>query len=120
MGRHIADGFSPADARRTSIRAVCGIARRACRVSDQIAVDSDVVARHAAGGEAVLEATSYLATVHRDRLYEGNPRLMDVVDDQAGDAVLDDFGNRAGAIGEDGGAGGHRLNHHQPELLGPG
>jgi hypothetical protein len=89
MGRHVIDRFGAADA-DASIGAVSGVARRARRVSDQVAVDPDVVVGHAARGEALLEATPYPATIHRYRLHQGDPRLIDVVHDQAGDAMLDD------------------------------
>jgi hypothetical protein len=64
----VSDQFGSAYA-GTFIGTVCGIARQACRVSDQVAVDPDIIVGHAVGTEAFLEATPYLATIQRDRLH---------------------------------------------------
>ena len=42
-----------------------------------------------------------------------------VVADEAGDAVLDDFRHRPGAVGDHRGTGRHRLGHRQPERFRP-
>src|ERR1700760_3011425 len=101
MGRHVSPRFGSTDA-PISVGAVYGVARRARRVSDEAAVNPNVIIGHAAGGEALFETTPYLATIHRYPLHQSDPRLVDVVHDQTGHAVLDDFRHRAGAIGEHG------------------
>ena len=42
-----------------------------------------------------------------------------VLDDKAGDAVVDDLGDRAAVEGDDGRSARHRLDHHEPERLRP-
>ena len=47
-------------------------------------------------------------------------KLVELVHDEAGDAVVHDLGHRALPHRHDGRAAGHRLDHHQPERLRPG
>ena len=43
--------------------------------------------------------------------------FVETVDEEAGDAVVDQFGHRSAAIGDDRRAAGHRFDHRQAERL---
>ena len=49
----------------------------------------------------------------------GRDRLVDVLDQEAGPGVVDDFGRRSATEGDHRCAAGHRFDHHHAERLGP-
>ncbi|MNQ90988.1 hypothetical protein D3C85_1063510 [compost metagenome] len=53
------------------------------------------------------------------RLCSGGDRLLHAVDQEPGGPILNDFGRRTAAEGDDRGAAGQGLDHHQTEGLGP-
>ena len=50
----------------------------------------------------------------------GGNGLVDGIDDEAGFAVFDDFGDGAAAVGDDGATAGHGFDHDEAEGFGPG
>ncbi len=84
---------------------------------DQTAVGGEVVQRHAAGGEAGLELPSDRIAVQGREAADGGDGAGFVLDDEAGQALIDDFGDGAAVIGNDGSATGHRFDHHEADLL---
>src|SRR6266542_6854779 len=87
---------------------------------DKAAIDLEILLGHATRGEALLEAGAYAGTRQlRELVPDGVDGGGLAVDDQAGHAMLDDFGHRAAAEGDHRRAAGHRLDHNQAERLGP-
>src|ERR1017187_9920101 len=82
-------------------------------------VDVDVVPHHARRVEAGVECPPARAAVERRDSRDGPGRLLDAFDDEARHAVLEDLRNRAVPPRDDGRSTGERLDHHQPERLGP-
>src|SRR5882757_11529085 len=94
--------------------------QRAFGPGHQPAIDRDVVASHAAGGETLLEARAdLLAREPPELVVDGFGCGNLAVDDETGQAMLDDLRYRATAIGNHRRAARHRLDHHQAERLGP-
>src|SRR5947209_6509991 len=83
------------------------------------AVYGEVVVRHARRGEALLEALADREPAEPRRALERADRSLDRIDDEAGAAVLDDFGHRAVRPGDHRRTAGHRLDHGEAEGLGP-
>src|SRR5258708_17862798 len=85
----------------------------------QPAIDVEIAVRHAARGEARLEdvpdprAIEFVQPPRRCR------RLYLVIDDEAGDAVIDDFRHGAATKGDDRCPAGHCLDHREAERLAP-
>src|SRR5882757_1898723 len=94
--------------------------QRAFGPGHQPAIDRDVVASHAAGGETLLEARAdLLAREPPELVVDGFGCGNLAVDDETGQAMLDDLRYRATAISNHRRAARHRLDHHQAERLGP-
>ena len=66
------------------------------RIREQPAIEADIVARHALGGEAFEKACTDDAAVEFGQASHGRHGLVDAVDDEAGHAVLNHF--RHGAV----------------------
>src|SRR5215472_10573007 len=75
--------------------------------------------RHPPRSEPPLEGGADAAPVERGNALDRIHRFGFAIDNEAGHAVLDDFGNGSAAPSNDRGAAGHRLDHHQAERLGP-
>src|ERR1700722_9695913 len=86
---------------------------------DEFPVDPRVITRHAMGGEPLLETASHLAAIQCGHLHRSDTGLIDIVDDHAGDALVDHLPDRAGAIGEYGGSARHCLDHDEAEWFRP-
>ena len=71
---------------------------------------------------AVKRASNCLSdarAIERRQAVDGGDRTDLVLDDKAGQAVLDDFGNGAAVVGDDGRTARHRLDHDKTERFGP-
>ena len=86
----------------------------------QAAIDREIVERHAARREALLEPAGGFACATAARRRSTAPIAPALVlDDEAGHAFVDDLRHRAAVEGDDRRAARHRLDHHQTERLGP-
>src|SRR6202035_5097204 len=85
----------------------------------QAAIGGEIVERHAARGEARLELLADRVPAQIRQAIDGCDRAGLVLDDEAGEAVVDDLGDRAAIVGDDGRAARHRLDHHEAERLRP-
>src|SRR3954453_799296 len=86
---------------------------------DLLPVDPHVVARHARGREPPLERCPAAAAGDFVQPVHGRDRLFDRGNHESALPLVQDLGHRAAAEGDDGGAAGHGLDHHQPERLRP-
>jgi hypothetical protein len=100
----------PSDARRDGPRA-CAEAPRG---------KPPHIPPHAVRGEALCRGLRAAHRVEARRLLHEAGHLVLVAAQEPVDAVLDDLGGRAVREREHRGAGGERLDHHQPERLWPG
>src|SRR5262249_10352511 len=82
-------------------------------------IERDIVERHAACREALLEAGADRGAVEPVDVVQHRHRLVDVVDDEASEAVLDDLRGRAVPEGDDRHAARHGLDHDETEGLRP-
>lgn len=82
-------------------------------------IESQVVARHALCGEAILEPAADPGAVELSDPGERCDCLGLGGDDEARHPVLDDLGDRAAVPGDHGGPAGHRLDHHEAEGFRP-
>src|SRR5712671_6508847 len=71
--------------------------RRLSGVTDEATIDPNVITCHATRCEALLETATHLATIQRSHLRQRNAGLIDIVDDHAGDALVDHFRDRSSA-----------------------
>src|ERR1700755_439161 len=94
------------------------IARR-LRSGDQFSVLTLVVFRHSFRGETVFEAGTDLSSVQTVQTMHRSNCLLLVIDDEARDAVLNDFRHRPATIGDHRRSARHRLAHDQAERLRP-
>src|SRR5690349_16076126 len=94
-------------------------ARLGFRFGDEPAVARLVLSRHPDGREALLEPGADCPAVETWQLAHGSDGIFLAIDDEAGDAVLDDFRHGAGAVRNHGRPARHCLDHHQTERLGP-
>src|SRR5581483_2736568 len=86
---------------------------------DERAVSLEVVARHHDGREAFLEDGPHaLAFQGGDPVDRGDGLVLGA-HDETGHAHVDDLAHRSAIPCDHRRAGGHRLDHHQPERLGP-
>jgi hypothetical protein len=70
-------------------------------VMDEALIDPNVVRCHAARSKALLETAADLAAIQCSHSNRSDAGLIDIVDDHAGYAFVDDLRHRASAIGED-------------------
>src|SRR5262249_41269018 len=87
--------------------------------ADGTLVHTDVVPRHAAHREALLELLPAPRPIGRQHRGQRRDRLVHRVDDGSGDSGTDHLRDPAPAKGQDGGATGERLDHHQAEGFRP-
>src|SRR5579875_3510192 len=88
-------------------------------VAELAAIKRDIVARHPFHRKAFLKAPPHRPAVKLSgERYRGNG-FFDRIDDEAGDAVVDDLRYRAASESDHRGAVRHRLDHRQPEGLRP-
>ena len=85
----------------------------------QAAIDGKIILRHAARGEALLETAADFFARQMAEPVDGADGAVDVLDDEAGEAVVDDFRHRAAIERDDRRAAGHGLDHDQAERLRP-
>jgi hypothetical protein len=88
-------------------------------VTVEAPIDPNVVICHATRCKALLEPTSHLAAIQRSHPHRSDTGLIDIVDDHAGDALVDHLWDRAGAIGEYWSSARHSLNRDETERLRP-
>jgi hypothetical protein len=68
-------------------------------LSEELPIRADVILGHASGREPLLEGSTNASTVELRNAAERAKRLLFVLDNEAGNAVLDDLGNRAARPG---------------------
>ena len=86
---------------------------------EKLLVDSHIRLGHLRCREARLELASDPLAAHDASTVHRAHRLIHRFDDDAGDAVVHHFRNRAGAPGDDRRARRHRLDHDEAERLRP-
>src|SRR5512133_3520507 len=82
-------------------------------------VNVDVIAGHPQCSESRLELATARVAGQRIDLLDRTYRVRDVVTDEPGPPVLDDFGYRSAAVRDHRRAARHGLDHHEAERLGP-
>ena len=85
----------------------------------QLPVHGHVVVRHPGRPEPILEHRPAPPAIQVGRPADRVGGGVDRVHHEPGHPVVDHLGDRTGRPGDDRGAAGHRLDHHQPERLGP-
>jgi hypothetical protein len=88
-------------------------------VGDQILIHRDVVGGHARRREALLEFAANAGAGQRRQPADRGHRLVDAPDDEAREAIREDFVDRSSFPGDRRGAAGHRFDHHEAEGLAP-
>ena len=78
-----------------------------------------VILGHARKREAFFENAVTAKSVEDANVFYGIDGLLFIVDDEAGNAVIDDFGNGAATPGDDRCSACHSLDHREPKGLGP-
>ena len=89
------------------------------RVRYQLPVNVEVVDRHAARQEPLLEVSPHTGARQLDDALRRRDRLVQRVDDVARDPVAHHLRHRAASKRDHRRTAGHRLDHHQPERLRP-
>src|SRR6202047_736925 len=82
-------------------------------------IDREIVFRHPGGGEALFKTAPHASAAERENARQRVHRLINAIDDRAGNTRLHDFFDRAAAEGENRRAASHGLDHHQSERLRP-
>src|SRR4030088_253066 len=85
----------------------------------QAAIGGEIVERHAAPGEAGLKLLSDGRSAQARQPINGADRTGFILDDKAGQALIDDLGDRATVICNDRRPACHRFDHDEAERLGP-
>src|SRR4051794_4563615 len=80
-------------------------------------VDGDVFVDHALGAEAGDRALVHAASIEIEDARQTAHHRLEVVEDQSGHALVDDFADRAAVEGDHWRAAGHCFGEHQPERL---
>ena len=83
-------------------------------------VDGQIVLDHAVGPEASSRAARTSRRSSSTASSTAAIASAHVIDEVAGDALVDDLGHRAAAVGHDRCSAHHRLDHREPERLGEG
>src|SRR5262252_6077213 len=86
---------------------------------EERSVDIKIVFGHVPGGETTLECSAHFAPIEPCDLIDGLERFALGVDDEAGAARLDDFGNRSAVPGDDRSSACHGFDHDQSEGFRP-
>ena len=84
---------------------------------DDLLVDRHVLVDHALDAEARDGALADAPAIEREHARQAGRHLVEVVEDDAGDAVVDDLADGAAIERGDRRAAGHRFGEHQPERL---
>ena len=82
-------------------------------------IDLQIIAGHARHAETLVEDLAAAPAVKILHIVERGQRLINVVDDKAGDTVVYQFRNRAAAERNHRRAAGHGFNHYQTERFRP-
>src|SRR2546429_7054299 len=93
--------------------------RSAGRLFEQQVVMADVIFRHAPRSKPSLEPRPNTTAVQIRQTFDRLQCLLLIVDDKAGDAMLNNFWDGAAAERYDWRTARHRLDHHQAERLRP-
>jgi hypothetical protein len=92
-------------------------ARRPCL--QQPAIGADIVIGHSFGGKSFFETLPHRAAVVRQDLWQHRDGFFIAVDDFAGDAVVDDLGDRPATERKHRRAARHGFDHHKAKRLWP-
>src|SRR5215475_14027510 len=86
---------------------------------DQAPIGGEILERHAARGETLLKTPAdFLAGQLRNPI-KSSDRAFFILDDEAGQSVIDDFSNRPAIERDDRSAACHRFYHDEAERLRP-
>ena len=89
------------------------------RWSQDALVKANVVVSHSSRGEALLEDSPDLTPVKFAKAMNGGDGLLLVIDDKAGDTIVDHLRHRAAPKGDHGCPARHGLDHDETERFGP-
>src|SRR4051794_24421762 len=88
-------------------------------LGDQLAIEREIILGHASRRESALEDMADAGTVELMEAPRSRRSLLLVIDDEAGDAIVENLRHRPLAHRDDRGPAGHRLDHCQAEGLAP-
>src|SRR5277367_277352 len=85
----------------------------------QCAINIEIVLSDALDREALIEARADFGAVEFHHSRHRRRGRLDIIDQKAGYAIVNDFRRRAGAESNDRRSAGHSLDHDEAERLGP-
>ena len=85
----------------------------------QLTISADIVSGHSCVGESLFKSSAHHAAVVRQDCRKRRDGFILAVDHLAGDAILDDLGDRPAAEREHRRAARHSFDHHESKRLRP-
>ena len=105
--------------RAERLAALRELSRATWAAGSEAMIDSGVVPGHALSAEALFEDPAATSPVELPDASHGAHGFLEIPDGVTGRAVVDDFRDRARAIGNDRCVASHGFDHYEPEGLGP-
>ena len=85
----------------------------------QAAVRSEIIFRHAASGKSLFETLPNLLPGQKIQAVDGADRAFLVLDNEAGQPILNDLGNGPAIVGDNRRAARHCFDHDETKRLRP-